>query len=159
MTFFKIFFCLGMIFAAIYLSILDIKSQKIPRLFSYLFLGFCILGGFFVTQQPINTIFTGFLGFGLFFLVRKITKNKLGLADCFFSSGIGFFFGFRIWITISFLACVTALIKFIQFFIAKQILKDTNRCNDYAENLKPFIPFIPCMAIWTIIISFFEIIL
>lgn len=159
MTFIKVFFCLGMIFSAIFLSILDIKTQKIPRLYSYIFVGFSILGGFFVTQQPINTIFTGFLGFGLFFLVRKITKNKLGLADCFFSSGIGFFFGFRIWIAISFLACGTALIKFIQFFIAKQILKDTNRCNDYAENLKPFIPFIPCMAIWTIIISFFEIIL
>ena len=148
-----------MILSSVYFSYLDIKTQKIPRLFSYLFLGFCILGGFFVTSSPINTIFTGFLGFGLFFLVRKITKNKLGLADCFFSSGIGFFFGFRIWIAISLLGCVTALIKFIQFFIAKQILKDTNRCNDYAENLKPFIPFIPCMALWTIIISFFEIIL
>lgn len=159
MTFIKVFFCLGMIFAAIYLSILDIKTQKIPRLYSYIFVGFSILGGFFVTRSPLSTIITGFLGFGLFFLVRKITKNKLGLADCFFSSGIGFFFGFRIWIAISFLACVTALIKFIQFFIAKQILKDTNRCNDYAENLKPFILFIPCMALWTIIISFFEIIL
>jgi len=148
-----------MILSSVYFSYLDIKTQKIPRLFSYLFLGFCILGGFFVTQQPINTIFTGFFGFGLFYLVRKITKNKLGLADCFFSSGIGVFFGFRIWIAISFLACGTALIKFIQFFIAKQILKDTNRCNDYAENLKPFIPFIPCIALWTIIISFFEIIL
>ena len=159
MTFVKNFFCLGMIFAAIYLSILDIKTQKIPRLYSYIFIGFSLLGGIFVISSPVNTIFTGFLGFGLFFLVRKITKNKLGLADCFFSSGIGFFFGFRIWIAISFLACGTALIKFIQFFIAKQILKDTNRCNDYAENLKPFIPFIPCMALWTIIISFFEIIL
>ena len=159
MTFIKVFFCLGMIFAAIYLSILDIKTQKIPRLYSYIFVGFSILGGFFVTRSPLSTIIAGFLGFGLFFLVRKITKNKLGLADCFFSSGIGFFFGFRIWIAISFLACGTALIKFIQFFIAKQILKDTNRCNDYAENLKPFIPFIPCMALWTIIISFFEIIL
>ena len=159
MTFIKVFFCLGMIFAAIYLSILDIKTQKIPRLYSYIFVGFSILGGFFVTSSPLSTIIAGFLGFGLFYLVRKITKNKLGLADCFFSSGIGFFFGFRIWIAISFLACGTALIKFIQFFIAKQILKDTNRCNDYAENLKPFIPFIPCMALWTIIISFFEIIL
>ena len=159
MTFVKIFFCIGMILSSVYFSYLDIKTQKIPRLFSYLFLGFCILGGFFVTSSTINTIFTGFLGFGLFFLVRKITKNKLGLADCFFSSGIGFFFGFQIWIAISLLGCVTALIKFIQFFIAKQILKDTNRCNDYAENLKPFIPFIPCMALWTIIISFFEIIL
>lgn len=159
MTFIKVFFSLGMIFAAIYLSILDIKTQKIPRLYSYIFVGFSILGGFFVTRFLLSTIIAGFLGFGLFYLVRKITKNKLGLADCFFSSGIGFFFGFRIWIAISFLACGTALIKFIQFFIAKQILKDTNRCNDYAENLKPFIPFIPCMALWTIIISFFEIIL
>ena len=148
-----------MILSSVYFSYLDIKTQKIPRLFSYLFLGFCILGGFFVTRFPLSTIIAGFLGFGLFYLVRKITKNKLGLADCFFSSGIGFFFGFRIWIAISFLACGTALIKFIQFFIAKQILKDTNRCNDYAENLKPFIPFIPCIALWTIIISFFEIIL
>ena len=148
-----------MILISVYFSYLDIKTQKIQRLFSYVFLGFCFLGGFFVTQQPINTIFTGFFGFGLFFLVRKITKNKLGLADCFFSSGIGFFFGFEIWLAISLASCGTALIKFIQFFIAKQILKDTNRCNDYAENLKPFIPFIPCMALWTIIISFFEIIL
>ena len=159
MTFVKIFFCLGMIFAAIYLSILDIKSQKIPRLYSYIFIGFSLLGGIFVTRFPFSTIIAGFFGFGLFYLVRKITKNKLGLADCFFSSGIGFFFGFRIWIAISFLACGTALIKFIQFFIAKQILKDTNRCNEYAEKLKPYIPFIPCMALWTIIISYFEIIL
>ena len=153
-----------MILISVYFSYLDIKTQKIPRLFSYLFLGFCFLGGIFVggifvTSSPFSTIIAGFLGFGLFYLVRKITKNKLGLADCFFYSGIGFFFGFRIWIAISFLACGTALIKFIQFFIAKQILKDTNRCNDYAENLKPFIPFIPCMALWTIIISYFEIIL
>ena len=153
MTFFKIFFCLGMIFAAIYLSILDIKTQKIPRLYSYIFVGFSILGGFFVTSFPINTIFTGFLGFGLFFLVRKITKNKLGLADCFFSSGIGFFFGFEIWIAISFLACGTALIKFIQFFIAKQILKDTNRCNDYAEKMKAYIPFIPCLSFGVVVCS------
>ena len=142
-----------MILSSVYFSYLDIKTQKIPRLFSYLFLGFCILGGFFVTQQPINTIFTGFLGFGLFYLVRKITKNKLGLADCFFSSGIGFFFGFRIWIAISFLACVTALIKFIQFFIAKQILKDTNRCNDYAEKMKAYIPFIPCLSFGVVVFS------
>lgn len=153
MTFIKVFFCLGMIFAAIYLSILDIKTQKIPRLYSYIFVGFSILGGFFVTRSPLSTIITGFLGFGLFFLVRKITKNKLGLADCFFSSGIGFFFGFRIWIAISFLACVTALIKFIQFFIAKQILKDTNRCNDYAEKMKAFIPFIPCLSFGVVVFS------
>lgn len=153
MTFLKIFFCLGMIFAAIYLSILDIKTQKIPRLFSYLFLGFCILGGFFVTQQPINTIFTGFLGFGLFYLVRKITKNKLGLADCFFSSGIGFFFGFEVWLAISIVACVVAFIKFIQFLIAKQILKDTNRCNDYAEKIKAYIPFIPCLSFGVVVCS------
>lgn len=151
-----------MILSSVYLSILDIKSQKIPRLYSYIFIVFSLLGGIFVggifvTSSPFSTTIAGFLGFGLFYLVRKITKNKLGLADCFFSSGIGFFFGFRIWIAISFLACGTALFKFIQFFIAKQILKDTNRCNDYAENLKPFIPFIPCMAIWTIIISYFEI--
>lgn len=142
-----------MILSSVYFSYLDIKTQKIPRLFSYLFLGFCILGGFFVTSSPINTIFTGFLGFGLFFLVRKITKNKLGLADCFFSSGIGFFFGFLIWITISFLACGTALIKFIQFFIAKQILKDTNRCNDYAEKMKAYIPFIPCLSFGVVVCS------
>lgn len=159
MIIFKVFFCLGMIFSAIFLSILDIKTQKIPRLYSYIFVGFSILGGFFVTSSPLSTIIAGFLGFGLFYLVRKITKNKLGLADCFFSSGIGFFFGFEVWLAISTVACVVAFIKFIQFLIAKQILKDTNRCNDYAENLKPFIPFIPCMALWTIIISFFEIIL
>lgn len=159
MTFVKIFFCLGMILSSVYLSILDIKSQKIPRLYSYIFIVFSLLGGIFVTSSPFSTIIAGFLGFGVFFIVRKITKNKLGLADCFFSSGIGFFFGFQIWLAISLLGCVTALIKFIQFFIAKQILKDTNRCNDYAENLKPFIPFIPCMALWTIIISFLVIFL
>lgn len=153
MTFIKVFFCLGMIFSAIFLSILDIKTQKIPRLYSYIFIGFSLLGGIFVTRSPFSTIIAGFLGFGLFYLVRKITKNKLGLADCFFSSGVGFFFGFRIWIAISFLACGTALIKFIQFFIAKQILKDTNRCNDYAEKMKAFIPFIPCLSFGVVVFS------
>ena len=153
MTFIKVFFCLGMIFAAIYLSILDIKTQKIPRLYSYIFIVFSLLGGFFVTRSPLSTIIAGFLGFGLFFLVRKITKNKLGLADCFFSSGIGFFFGFEIWLAISIVACVVAFIKFIQFLIAKQILKDTNRCNDYAEKMKAFIPFIPCLTFGVIVYS------
>lgn len=153
MTFIKVFFSLGMIFAAIYLSILDIKTQKIPRLYSYIFVGFSILGGFFVTRSPLSTIIAGFLGFGLFYLVRKITKNKLGLADCFFSSGIGFFFGFEIWLAISIVACVVAFIKFIQFLIAKQILKDTNRCNDYAEKMKAFIPFIPCLSFGVVFFS------
>lgn len=153
MTFIKVFFCLGMIFAAIYLSILDIKTQKIPRLYSYIFVGFSILGGFFVTRFPLSTIIAGFFGFGLFFLVRKITKNKLGLADCFFSSGIGFFFGFEIWLAISIVACVVAFIKFIHFLIAKQILKDTNRCNDYAEKMKAFIPFIPCLSFGVVVFS------
>lgn len=153
MTFIKVFFCLGMIFAAIFLSILDIKTQKIPRLYSYIFVGFSILGGFFVTRSQLSTIIAGFLGFGLFFLVRKITKNKLGLADCFFSSGIGFFFGFEVWLAISIVACVVAFIKFIQFLIAKQILKDTNRCNDYAEKMKAFIPFIPCLSFGVVVFS------
>ena len=153
MTFIKVFFCLGMIFSAIFLSILDIKTQKIPRLYSYIFVGFSILGGFFVTRSPLSTIIAGFLGFGLFFLVRKITKNKLGLADCFFSSGIGFFFGFEVWLAISIVACVVAFIKFIQFLIAKQILKDTNRCNDYAEKMKAFIPFIPCLSFGVVVFS------
>lgn len=142
-----------MILSSVYFSYLDIKTQKIPRLYSYIFIGFSLLGGFFVTSSPLSTIIAGFLGFGLFYLVRKITKNKLGLADCFFSSGIGFFFGFQIWIAISFLACGTALIKFIQFFIAKQILKDTNRCNDYAEKMKAFIPFIPCLSFGVVVFS------
>ena len=142
-----------MILSSVYFSYLDIKTQKIPRLYSYIFIVFSLLGGFFVTSSPFSTIIAGFLGFGLFYLVRKITKNKLGLADCFFSSGIGFFFGFKIWIAISFLACGTALIKFIQFFIAKQILKDTNRCNDYAEKMKAFIPFIPCLSFGVVVFS------
>ena len=142
-----------MILSSVYFSYLDIKTQKIPRLYSYIFIGFSLLGGIFVTQQPINTIFTGFLGFGLFFLVRKITKNKLGLADCFFSSGIGFFFGFEIWLAISIVACVVAFIKFIQFLIAKQILKDTNRYNDYAGKMKAYIPFIPCLSFGVVVCS------
>ena len=67
-----------MILSSVYFSILDIKSQKIPRLYSYIFIGFSLLGGIFVTTSPLSTIIAGFLGFGLFYLVRKITKNKLG---------------------------------------------------------------------------------
>ena len=142
-----------MILSSVYFSYLDIKTQKIPRLYSYIFIGFSLLGGIFVTSSPLSTIIAGFLGFGLFYLVRKITKNKLGLADCFFSSGIGFFFGFEIWLAISIVACVVAFVKFIQFFIAKQILKDTNRCNDYAEKMKAFIPFIPCLSFGVVVFS------
>lgn len=142
-----------MILSSVYFSYLDIKSQKIPRLYSYIFIGFSLLGGIFVTSSPFSTIIAGFLGFGLFYLVRKITKNKLGLADCFFSSGIGFFFGFEVWLAISIVACVVAFIKFIQFLIAKQILKDTNRCNDYAEKMKAYIPFIPCLSFGVVVFS------
>ena len=37
-----------MILSSVYFSILDIKSQKIPRLYSYIFIGFSLLGGIFV---------------------------------------------------------------------------------------------------------------
>ena len=153
MTFIKVFFSLGMIFAAIYLSILDIKTQKIPRLYSYIFVGFSILGGFFVTRSPLSTIIAGFLGFGLFFLVRKITKNKLGLADCFFSSGIGFFFGFEVWLRICFTACIVGTIMFIRFEIIKHSFKGHVTYGDYAEKMKAFIPFIPCLTFGVIVYS------
>lgn len=135
-----------MILSSVYFSHLDIKTQKIPRLYSYIFIVFSLLGGIFVTSSPFSTIIAGFLGFGLFFLVRKITKNKLGLADCFFSSGIGFFFGFEVWLRICFTACIVGTIMFIRFKIIKHSFKGHVTYGDYAEKMKAFIPFIPCLT-------------
>lgn len=153
MTFVKIFFYLGMILSSIYLSILDIKSQKIPRLYSYIFIVFSLLGGIFVTSSPFSTIIAGFLGFGLFYLVRKITKNKLGLADCFFSSGIGFFFGFEIWLNISYIGCIVAFFMFCRFFVIKHFFKGHVQHDEYSKKMKLFIPFIPCLNFGTIIFT------
>ena len=142
-----------MILISVYFSYLDIKTQKIPRLFSYLFLGFCFLGGFFVTGQPTNAIFTGLFGFGLFYLVRKLTKNKLGLADCFFSSGIGFFFGFEIWLKISYIGCIVAFFMFCRFYIIKHFFKGHVQQDEYSKKMKLFIPFIPCLNFGVIIFT------
>ena len=142
-----------MILSSVYFSYLDIKTQKIPRLYSYIFIGFSLLGGFFVTRSSLSTIIAGFLGFGLFFLVRKITKNKLGLADCFFSSGIGFFFGFEVWLKICFTACIVGTIMFIRFKIIKHSFKGHVIYGDYAEKMKAFIPFIPCLSFGVVVFS------
>ena len=142
-----------MILSSVYFSYLDIKTQKIPRLYSYIFIGFSLLGGIFVTRFHFSTIIAGFFGFGLFYLVRKLTKNKLGLADCFFSSGIGFFFGFEIWLKISYIGCIVAFFMFCRFFIIKHFFKGHVQQDEYSKKMKLFIPFIPCLNFGVIIFT------
>lgn len=154
------------IFAFI-LSFIDIKSQKIPRFLSFSFIGivyaFRILEallGFFVAQNDEEQGIAGFfralisptlglfLGFILFFIIRLLSKKKLGLADLWFSAAMGTFLGFVGWYFAVAFASLMALTWIFSLAIFRNIRskaiasKPIPIFKTFRQIRLPFIPFL-----------------
>ncbi len=120
-TLIAVFFLFGLILAS-----LDIRSQQIPRFLSLSFLFLLLLiqtfYGFYLLlinqsftliditlslYKPYCGVAAGILSF---FLVRVLSRKKLGLADVWFSGSVGAFLGIYGWFFSVLIACFFALV-------------------------------------------------
>lgn len=77
--------------------------------------------------------------FIIFFLVRQISKKKLGLADVFFSASIGALLGSRLYILAMLSACIFALMFYFGMFLTMG--------TRVKKISLPFIPFMTLSAL------------
>jgi len=115
----------------------DIKTGRVPRLaFIFAFPLFFILKLLLDEHLPAwEPVVGGLAGFSIFLLVFFISGKKLGLADVWYSGLIGIVLGPWWWYAAMGSACIAGIIYFL---ISKQRR----------------IPFIPLMALGSIIVSF-----
>ena len=132
----KIFFALF----SIAIAAADIKTGAVPRFaFIAAFPFFFVFGLLQAEAHPAGAALTGtLLGFFVFTLAYFISGKKLGLADVWYSALIGLVLGPLGWYAAISGACVTGV---IYIFVSKQRK----------------IPFIPCMALGSIIINIIKI--
>jgi prepilin signal peptidase PulO-like enzyme (type II secretory pathway) len=121
------------------IAIFDLKKGIVPRVvFLLAFPVFFVLHLLKADNYPLYVAFTGaFLGFIIFILAFFISGRKLGLADIWYSSLIGLVLGPVWWFPAIGIACLSGASWII---ISK----------------KHRIPFIPCMAIGGVSISFMQ---
>ena len=122
---------------SIAVSARDIKTETVPRIiFMAAFPVFFLLINLFAPGFNLITAVAGlFTGLFIFLLVYIVTDKKLGLADVWYSALIGMVLGARLWYMAIGCACAAGIVLIL---ISK----------------RKKIPFIPCMAIGSILIFF-----
>jgi leader peptidase (prepilin peptidase)/N-methyltransferase len=86
---------LGMVFVAINILFIDLKTMKIPSLLNWALIGLGFLIGFFVNDLTwIQVGLGGGIGFLFFYFQHVVSKGKwVGLGDADIGMAIGFAFG------------------------------------------------------------------
>ena len=148
------------VFAAfsIFMSVQDIKTQKVSRwcsvalLVAMLVIRAVFMGG----NERVGFIASAVIALGVFWAVRLITKKKLGLADVFYSGSSGALLGFDFWLAACAIACVAAacVIAFRARKLPAQERDDdrtATKSRKAAEILREPVPFIPCMFLGAIV--------
>ena len=132
MIFIKVLFALF----SITIARVDFKTGVIPRLaFVLAFLFFIVLKALLKEgNQFLENIFAALAGLTVFLLAYFLSGKRLGLADVWYSALIGLVLGLSWWYAAIGLACVTGIV----YIIAAKERQ---------------IPFIPCMAFGSIVIS------
>ncbi len=132
-------------FCAILFSFLDIKNGEIPRVFCLAMLCFVFILKVFIvfatdyTAQMVlerlsSTTLAGVFALFTFTLVFLVCRGKMGLADIWFSCGIGMLLGIRGFIVATLIACLLAFLWYGVLFLLKK--GKLNRMS------LPFIPFL-----------------
>ena len=156
------------VFAAfsIFMSVQDIKTQKVSRwcsvalLVAILVIRAVFMGG----NERVGFIASAVIALGVFWAVRLITKKKLGLADVFYSGSSGALLGFNCWLASCAIACVAAGVVFL--FRAHNLpaqgtdVADSPATSSAANSRKTEIfrepvPFIPCLFLGAIVAKIF----
>jgi prepilin signal peptidase PulO-like enzyme (type II secretory pathway) len=128
---------------SILIAILDFKTGIIPRTafllaFPVFFIINLFQAGYYQGYYPLFIAFTGtFIGLLIFSIAYFISGKRLGKADIWYSAVIGLVLGPVWWYPAIGIACITGIIWII-------------------ATGKRSIPFIPCMAIGGISMSFVQ---
>ena len=135
----QILLLISFIFFSIPASVIDIKKLIIPD--------WCVLTGipvisvlrFFILNENLLLILSNMIaGALLFYAVRYVTGNKLGMGDVKFSALMGVFNRFPDWFTAVLIASISALLFTLTALAAGKIQR---------ESKIPFAPFLSAGSI------------
>lgn len=111
---------------AVPVSIIDIREMRIPdRLVFSGVLSLAIMNFLNPPLDIFRMFLTGVTGFLPFFLIRMITRGKIGLGDAKFSIFLILLLGIEGWLLMIFIASLTALIIAILLLIIFKTDKST----------------------------------
>jgi prepilin signal peptidase PulO-like enzyme (type II secretory pathway) len=119
---------------ALVISILDIRSFRIPDILLIFLAIFLLISDFLANNFPVSGVFAGALAFTLFFVVY-VTTHGLGFGDVKYAGLIGYFLGPQLLIPGFLLASCSALLVWITGFVFFKWNRETK------------IPFGPFMSI------------
>lgn len=127
--------CIIFIFFSIPIIIQDIKHQRIPDIYTFVGIAVLLIICGFGAVLSLKDTFIGIMaGFSFFFLVRVVTKGKLGLGDVKYAAFLGGILGLRLWLASVLIASLCGLgVCFLLILMKKMNRRDR-------------IPFAPFMA-------------
>lgn len=128
-------------------SIVDIKTLRIPLIYMYLGLIITIIFEIFFRRKELAMdIFSALLLFSIFSFIRIITKHGIGLGDVQFTLITGLFSGFPFVLISSLISSLLGILFYLFLYIKKINI----------ENKKiPFLPFMSAGTLITLIIKHF----
>ena len=128
-------------------SIVDIKTLRIPLIYMYLGLIITIIFEIFFRRKELAMdIFSALLLFSIFSFIRIITKHGIGLGDVKFTLIKGLFSGFPFVLISSLISSLLGILFYLFLYIKKINI----------ENKKiPFLPFMSAGTLITLIIKHF----
>ncbi len=96
---------------AVPITIMDIRQMRIPDVLSLCGIGVMLLIDVLVVRQSWATLLAeAAAGFGLFWLIRVVTRGKMGLGDAKYSAFIALCIGLQAWLATLVIASVTGLV-------------------------------------------------
>ncbi len=106
----EVIICVVFAVFSIFMSVQDIKTQKVSRWCSVALLVAAVVARlvFFEGEERVGYVASACIAIVVFWAVRLITKKKLGLADVFYSGSSGALLGFNYWLASCAIACVAA---------------------------------------------------
>ena len=173
----EFFVFIGFTLFSVFMTVQDIKTQKVSRWCSIVLLIAMVAARLFfcVGEERVGFVASAAIGLLVFEAVRLVTKKKLGLADVFYSGSVGALLGFNYWLATCAIACVAAA-GLIYFRVRKagrtgedaQAEKTSRKVSKDARNppetgsaartvlmkdavLRMPVPFIPCMFLGAIV--------
>ena len=156
---------------SIFMSVQDIKTQKVSRWCSVALLVAAVVARlvFWRGEERVGYVASAAIGLVVFWAVRLITKKKLGLADVFYSGSAGALLGFDMWLAACAIACVAAAgVIYLRVRKVTRAMEEPRGVSKDARNppetgsaahtvltkdaaLRLPVPFIPCMFLGAIV--------
>jgi len=153
----EIIVCVVFTAFSIFMSVQDIKTQKVSRWCSVALLVVAVVTRlvFWKGEERVGFVASACIAIVVFWAVRLITKKKLGLADVFYSGSSGALLGFNYWLASCAIACVAAIYVF--WFRAHNLpAQGTDAANSRkTEIFREPVPFIPCLFFGAIVAKIF----